>query len=715
MKKWPQSRVSSGSAPDVSQSPAFLPTPAWRRNLRSVALLVAIALAIGPNGASAQVDADALWSDRFTAPGFDNVIRALAAYDGGVVAAGDFLQTPDGRAEHIALWNGTEWTPLGEGLALPVGALLVHDGALIASTVNAFPAYAPVVSRWDGAHWTRMDAGLARCEIAALAVYQDQLVACGDLGVEDTLPGRFPAARWDGTTWRQMGPDAYRYKGMKAMTVHEGQLVIGGRPTTMADMTAALVLRWSGTAWDTLGVGARSDEVHALVSRDGALYAAGTLDGLVGGPVARWDGATWRRLAPFRGGVVRTLRIDGDAIVAGGRFTLDDGSVQSVVRWNEAGTGTFASLNGLVTATASFGQRLVAAGGDLSAGPVAEPVALSCAEWVEGAWMPLGGQAAGCGLIAPRGGSVYAFRSEGDTLIAGGRFEFARDGRRWVPMANVARWDGAHWSALGSEIVGSVYTLGRYRGELIAAGAFQGGSGDERIENIARWDGARWRPFGGGIHGIGVTALLAAGDSLVAAGLFGRAGGVSVGDIARWNGDSWAPLGPVYNVGTWDYSSITALAVHDGALISVSSGSSLTGDFPFVSRWDGAAWQQMNAGLPFSVTVLGTYQGQLVAAGRGGLARWDGSQWSPLAGAPLNISALEPDGDTLVCGGSVRGRGRHSLAGDHAVDGIGMAGPRIGSRARGSQCDGALPGRVVRRRNDVDGRRETVHVRCPLG
>lgn len=501
-----------------------------------------------------------------------------------------------------------------------------------------------------------MDAGLARCEIAALTVYQDQLVACGDLGV-DILPGRFPAARWDGTTWQQIGPDAYRYKGMKAMTVHEGQLIIGGRPTTLADMTAALVLRWSGTAWDTLGIGAGSDEVDALVSRDGVLYAAGALDGLAGGPVARWDGATWRRLAPFSAGVVRTLRIDGDAIIAGGRFTLDDGSVQSVVRWTEAGTDTFASLNGLVSATASFGQRLVAAGGDLSAGPIAEPVALSCAQWVDGAWMSLGGQASGFGLIAPRGGLVCAFRSEGDTLIAGGRFEFARDGRRWVPMANVARWDGAHWSALGSEIVGTVCTFARYRGELIAAGAFQGGSGDEHIENIARWDGERWRPFGGGIRGIGVSVLLVAGDSLVAAGLFGSAGGVPVGDIARWNGDSWAPIGPVYTVGVWDYVSITALAVHDGALIRVSPGSSLSSYRPLVSRWDGVAWQQMNAGLPFSVTVLGSYQGQLVAAGLGGLARWDGSQWNPLAGAPHNISALEPDGDTLYVAGQFEGAG----------------------------------------------------------
>src|SRR5690606_8566387 len=60
-----------------------------------------------------------------------NVV-ALAVHQGVLFAGGFFQSTADGPASNIARWDGTAWSPVGDGLGSTVHALTVYAGDLVA-------------------------------------------------------------------------------------------------------------------------------------------------------------------------------------------------------------------------------------------------------------------------------------------------------------------------------------------------------------------------------------------------------------------------------------------------------------------------------------------------------------------------------------------------------------------------------------------------------
>src|SRR5688500_3499794 len=73
------------------------------------------------------------------------------------------------------------------------------------------------------------------------------------------------------------------------------------------------------------------------------------------------------------------------------------------------------------------------------------------------------------------------------------------------PAANIAAYDGANWSSLGTGVSGgsgngaSVRALAVYNGALIAAGDFTI-AGGQPASRIARWNGLSWSALGSGLN-----------------------------------------------------------------------------------------------------------------------------------------------------------------------------------------------------------------------
>lgn len=85
-------------------------------------------------------------------------VKALAAYNGDLVASGSFWGT-----DVIASWDGQDWSPLGGGLNAAPQALYTHDGYLFASGETLIEAEGMPVNHiavWDGTAWHAMGSGL---------------------------------------------------------------------------------------------------------------------------------------------------------------------------------------------------------------------------------------------------------------------------------------------------------------------------------------------------------------------------------------------------------------------------------------------------------------------------------------------------------------------------------------------------------------------------
>ena len=227
---------------------------------------------------------------------------------------------------------------------------------------------------------------------------------------------------------------------------------------------------------------------------------------------------------------------------------------------------------------------------------------------------------------------------------------------------------------------------------LYAAGNFTHMNGVS-VDYITRWTGSNWTNLAGGMDGA-VEALAVYdpdGDgpepsALYAGGHFATAGPTEARRVARWNGWLWEPLGSGLDVSVGQ-PFVLSMAVHDedGAgpqppWLYVGGRFSAAGGVPALSiaRWNGTSWSSVGSGAddrifalaPFdpdgpgpSPTLL--YVGGLftVAGGinTGGVASWDGQQWSGLgegiggpvfALAPFDTDYVGPALPRLYVGGS---------------------------------------------------------------
>jgi hypothetical protein len=158
---------------------------------------------------------------------------------------------------------------------------------------------------------------------------------------------------------------------------------------------------------------------------------------------------------------------------------------------------------------------------------------------------------------------------------------------------------------------------------LVYSGSFRV-AGSVQSNGLAAWDGVSWRDMSAGVYYASwpFTTMCVNGADLYAAG-----GNVSLDDwgvtaaLARWNGVKWERAVPPPTGG------ISVMASWQGQLVAIGTSSSTP-----IWRWDGTSWTGM--GNLAGATCLAVYQGDLYAGGSivladgtTGIARWNGSAW----------------------------------------------------------------------------------------
>jgi hypothetical protein len=430
-------------------------------------------------------------------------------------------------------------------------------------------------------------------------------------------------------------------------------LYAGGLFNAAGGVSANGVARWNGAQWSTVGNPGEGPPALALATFDDgsgpALYAGGvfTMVGEVWAPrIARWNGTSWSALTP--GGVGPNGGIHAMAV-------FDDGS----------------------------GPALYI-GGDFT--PAGLVVASCIARWNGTSWSALGPPGSGMAVDGLSRVAALAVFDDGSgpALYAAGQFTIAGG----VSVANIARWNGTSWSALGapgSGLSGYVRSLTVFDDgtgpALHAGGDFLWADG-VHAPGVARWNGTSWSGLvapGGGGTDAAVHTLAGfddgTGPALYAGGAFTMLAGVPAARIAKWNGSSWSALGTPNGTN----AVVTSLAVFDGGsgpALCAGGWFTTAGGVPVgrTAQWNGATWSALGSsghGMDAHSTVaaLAVFDdssgSSLYAGGEfteaGGvpaqrIARWNGSGWSALGapGSGMNDSVLAVavlSGSGLYAGG----------------------------------------------------------------
>jgi hypothetical protein len=517
------------------------------------------------------------------------------------------------------------------------------------------------------------------------------ILSLGLLGTSAEAEDPLPASRASGCEWvpgfhaagiYRQTPEVLQSVVRATVIFDDGSgpaLLVAGEFYSADEKLANGIAKWNGQSWTALASSpVESPRYFALaVYNDGggnALYAGGSFG------IRKWNGTSWSNLGAGVDGSVSALTVFGSVLVVGGTFTTAGGSpAANIARWNGTtwsvmGSGMNGGVYALLTWNDGGGDRLYAGGSFSTAGGVA---AKKIARW-NGSWSALG-----AGVDdGSTGGAVSALAvfddGGGSDLYVGGSFVNAGGS----PAANIARWSGTEWSALGAGIGGDGDGLSALTpwndgigNALYAAGIFTTAGGSSIGRNIAKWNGTTWSALGDGLRGIGTSPGVydltvfddGGGSALYAGGDFLDSGPLAVRDIARWNGSAWSGVTrSPYGQGL--EQPITAMTIHDdgtGPAIFAAGDFWTAGETAsqFVSKWNGRQWNAIGDGGSPLVAALASYDdgnGAALYLGTayvtefppqtGDLRKWSGGVWSVVPGEvpPLRALGVFDDGTDAV-------------------------------------------------------------------
>lgn len=588
--------------------------------------------------------------DAASLPGTDGEVYAVAEWDpdgagplpAHLVFGGSFTAIADQATPGIAMRDNVtgQWHPLGAGLSGGfVQALVVTaNNELVAAGNFTFAGTTAIagIARWTGSSWAPLGSGLAGLAAGdwiqcATALPNGDVVVGGRF----TSIGGIAAAniaRWDGVTWHALGAGL---TGSQAYARHltttaTGDVLVAGSFTSAGGVAANAVARWSGSAWSSLGWTQGSFAGGGL-QVDAAGNVVVGFGGLAG--IQRWNGVTWTQVAPSPNLLPLDMAFDasGNLVlvgIVGGSSGANVGSVGvwNGIAWSQLGVSPVGAVD-TVDAT-SLGLVF---GGQFSDGSGGGPQDMALWDAAAGTWRGL----TPVGFDNEVTASVEL--ANGD-LIVGGWFT--------TPGQHIARRVGGAWQPLGSGVDGPVYALAALPGGGVAVGGNFQVAGGVPCDGIALWQNGAWSALPGApgvaVHAIAITAN---GDLYI--------GGVFNGRVARWDGAAWTLLSGL----TWPVWALAAMP--DGSVVA-------GGDFPGqVARWNGSAWNTLGGGTDGSVRALRVRRdGSLLVGGffahAGGLAAdrvalWTGSAWTSLGTTGLQYVSdidLLPTGETLLSGRS---------------------------------------------------------------
>ncbi|MCO5053577.1 MAG: hypothetical protein M9920_14955 [Verrucomicrobiae bacterium] len=553
--------------------------------------------------------------------GLNASVRALAELDGRLYVGGWFTTAGDAPAFYIAEWDGSNWQTVGGGLNQPVNALLADNGKLyvgggftLATNADNQAISVNRVAQWDGSDWNAMGGGFNQA-VRTLTVWNGNLYAAGNFTQADGKSSP-RLAQWNGTAWNSVAGGLN--DAVNTLVVRSDGLFVGGAQVLATNLASGPVYvnriaHWNGNAWRPLNSGF-SSWVYALAASETNLYVGGNFNSigdLKANYIARWDGTSWSTLQGGMNNPVYVLTYVDGALYAGGFFTLAGPTpVNGIAKWNGNAWSAFGiGMNNPVHALAVTGTTVYAGGEFTKAGNV---TVNRIAKWNGSSWSA---------LDTGMNNQVSVLKWMNGELYAGGWFTTAGDN----PTSYIAKWNGTEWLAVGGGVNDWVYTLEEWNGQLLVGGSFTTATNSDATTvataNIARWDGTQWHALGTGLNG-SVRGLAVVGSDLYVGGWFTSAGGNPARYLAKWDGTDWSPLGSGLGISS---PYVEALATLDnrlfvggrfmtaGGKVSPYLAQAILGTAPIPLHWQLAGdtlvltWDDPSFTLESAPEAVGTY------------------------------------------------------------------------------------------------------------
>jgi hypothetical protein len=318
-------------------------------------------------------------------------VDAMCVYNGKLIVAGRFDNAGGVPVNNIAVWDETDWSPLGDG----VSNRHFSNNIIFPKCDQVFDSYQAVV----------------RC----LTVYNNELYAGGDFVNADGIPV-YSIAKWNGTNWSAVAgglikarSDYQGFSGIKDMIVFNNELYVAGSFDSIGNVAASNLAKWNGQSWSMVGGGVKNNRIGSAVANynkvwtlhafNNKLYVGGVFDtvgvNIPAKNIAAWDGINWSSFGngiPSTGlnsskylGVTEINDFMGN-IYAGN--TTTGISKWNGAYWQSVGGGVSLGSNEAVYSSFILNNKLIVTGSFSTSGNLQGTTRISC--WDGTIWSHFG-------------------------------------------------------------------------------------------------------------------------------------------------------------------------------------------------------------------------------------------------------------------------------------------------------------------------------------
>ena len=205
---------------------------------------------------------------------------------GNVYAGGNFTTAGTISARGIARWNGTVWTNLGSGVNESVEGLVLDKATNIyvcGEFTNAGGITARRIAKWNGVAWTNLGSGLSS-NAYCIAIDGASNVYVGGFFTNAGGIAATNIAKWNGSSWTNLGSglaNGPNFASVHALALDGAtNLYAGGNFTEAGGSPANYVAKWDGTSWTNMGSGFGTDDFSfvttLLAGQNERLYVGGS-------------------------------------------------------------------------------------------------------------------------------------------------------------------------------------------------------------------------------------------------------------------------------------------------------------------------------------------------------------------------------------------------------------------------------------------------------
>ncbi len=291
-------------------------------------------------------------------------ILTLALTNNLLYAGGYFTNAGGVPVNNIAVWNGTNWSALGNPGGVVASILVGPQGvyACGASFYNLTGYNGPYFSLWNGAAWSSSVINFNYPPYTSTDFHFDDpvlgMAATAAIGTNIFIAGHFDIGETTNFPNYVYCDNIMRFDGANAWIMGTGlnsnvtrmaalgtNLYVAGTFTNAGGVAASKIAMWNGNYWTNLGTGlVGTGVINALTGLNGNLYAGGTftnMGGVAVNHIAQWNGANWSALGqgityPGQSSApVTALASSGSDLFVGGTFRqAGDKPSFSIARWN---------------------------------------------------------------------------------------------------------------------------------------------------------------------------------------------------------------------------------------------------------------------------------------------------------------------------------------------------------------------------------------------